>query len=220
MERSEKIDELAAALAKAQGQLENASKDALNPHFRARYADLASVREALRKPLSDNGLAYSQMVMPSDVGIGLHTILMHASGQFIAAEFALPLQQRTAQAIGSAITYMRRYSLLAITGLAAADDDDDGDAASAIKEADHTLRERETSRHIQVTSGPPAPTAKAISMGRQFAAATSREEIDQLKRTSEFSAFWRGAGDTDREHVMIAVDRRKRDLEEIDRAEN
>jgi hypothetical protein len=120
---SEQIDELAAALAKAQGAMENAIMNRVNPHFKSRYADLAAVFDAARKPLSANGLAVVQTI-----GDGvLHTRLLHTSGQWIASEHPLPLSGRP-QEIGSALTYARRYSLSALIGIAA-DEDDDANAA-------------------------------------------------------------------------------------------
>jgi len=116
--RSETINELAAALAKAQGQMTNAVADKTNPHFKSKYADLPSVIDSVRKPLSDNGLAPVQQID----GPLLRTMLMHTSGQWIASEFPLPLAGRP-QEIGSVLTYWRRYSLAALVCTAAEDDD-------------------------------------------------------------------------------------------------
>ena len=119
MKTSEQIDELAAALAAAQGMMENAVMNRVNPHFKSKYADLAAVLSAARKPLSANGLAIVQTI-----GDGvLHTRLLHTSGQWIASEHPLPMAGRP-QEIGSALTYARRYSLSALIGIAADEDDD------------------------------------------------------------------------------------------------
>ena len=123
MKTSEQISELAAALAAAQGMMENAIMNRINPHFKAKYADLAAIFDAARKPLSANGLAIVQTI-----GDGvLHTRLLHTSGQWIASEHPLPMSGRP-QEIGSALTYARRYSLSALIGIAA-DEDDDANAA-------------------------------------------------------------------------------------------
>jgi len=127
-ETSPTIGALAAALAKAQGAMKFASKDSTNPHFKSKYADLAAVWEAIREPLSANGLAIFQNPSSDANGIILETILMHASGEFIRSTCWMPVAQKTAQAYGSATTYARRYSLAAVAGVAA--DDDDGNAAS------------------------------------------------------------------------------------------
>jgi hypothetical protein len=123
MKTSEQISELAAALAAAQGMMENAVMNRVNPHFKSKYADLAAIFDAARKPLSANGLAIVQTI-----GDGvLHTRLLHTSGQWIASEHPLPMSGRP-QEIGSALTYARRYSLSALIGIAA-DEDDDANAA-------------------------------------------------------------------------------------------
>ena len=111
--------ELAAALAKAQGQMSGASKDSSNPFFKSKYADLHSVWEACRKPLSENGLAVVQL--PNrDV---LTTVLMHESGEYISSEIPILAKDNSPQALGSAISYARRYALAAIVGVYQVDDD-------------------------------------------------------------------------------------------------
>lgn len=124
MKTSEQISELAAALAAAQGMMENAIMNRSNPHFKSKYADLAAIFDAARKPLSANGLAIVQTIGDNI----LHTRLLHTSGQWIASEHPLPMSGRP-QEIGSALTYARRYSLSALIGIAA-DEDDDGNAIS------------------------------------------------------------------------------------------
>ena len=131
MLKSEEINELAKALALAQGAMEGAKKDALNPHFKSAYADLASVWAAIRKPLSDNGLSVIQLPELDDAGnVRMVTMLLHSSGQFIEASYALPATKPDAQGYGSAITYMKRYAL---SGMGVAPEDDDGE--SAVKQA-------------------------------------------------------------------------------------
>ena len=127
MMQSEQINELAAALAKAQGGLENAAKNKANPHFKSTYADLAAVLDAIRAPLSNNGLSTVQTMAITERCIVLRTTLLHSSGQFIATEY--PIAGNLApQQMGSAITYGRRYSLAALVGIA--QDDDDANAAA------------------------------------------------------------------------------------------
>lgn len=123
MKTSEQINELADALAKAQGEIENAVADSTNPHFKSKYADLASVRAAIQGPLSKNGLAILQMPISRGNERLLVTRLMHRSGQWIEDECALLVDKPTMQGLGSAISYAKRYSLAAITGVAERDDD-------------------------------------------------------------------------------------------------
>ncbi len=128
MIKSEAINELATALAKAQGELKSALKDSSNPFFHSNYADLASVWDACRKPLSENGLSIIQTLDKTETGTMLETTLLHASGQFITSTLKITPKDETSQAIGSAITYARRYALSAMVGVCA-DEDDDGEAA-------------------------------------------------------------------------------------------
>lgn len=123
MNRSEQINELAAALSVAQGQLEHARKDANNPFFNSRYADLAACWDALKKPLSDNSLSVIQLARVDETRVYVLTMLMHASGQWINEELSAAPKNLEPQTVGSVITYLRRYGLSAITGLASEDDD-------------------------------------------------------------------------------------------------
>lgn len=129
MNKSDSIKTLAEALAKAQGSIKPASKDATNPHFKNKYASLGAVWEAIREPLSKNGLSVAQFCETTEYGVGLTTIITHASGEWMSSTFALPPQSATAQGYGGAISYMRRYALAALLGVVA-DDDDDGEQAS------------------------------------------------------------------------------------------
>ena len=134
MNKSESIAALAAALATAQGSMKGAVKDSSNPFFKSKYADLASVVEAIRAAFSANGLSYIQTVEPSDKDeVRVETTLLHASGEWISCGIlALPVNKVDCQGFGSALTYARRYSLSAAVGIAA-EADDDGNAATAAK---------------------------------------------------------------------------------------
>jgi hypothetical protein len=124
--RSSSVAKLAAALAKAQMEMEGATKDAINPHFKSKYADLASVREAC-KPLSKHGIAILQPTRADGAAVTVTTLLIHDSGEWISEDLTLTAGQATPQAVGSAITYGRRYGLAAMVGIAP--EDDDGEAA-------------------------------------------------------------------------------------------
>jgi hypothetical protein len=131
MLQSEQINELAAALAKAQGVMGNAVMNRINPHFKSKYADMGSVLDAIRPPLSANGLCIVQPMQITERGLVLRTVLMHSSGQYIAAEYPLPATQN-AQALGSALTYARRYSLATLVCNASDEDDDANDAVEVL----------------------------------------------------------------------------------------
>jgi len=129
MHHSEKIDQIAAALATVQGQLAAAKKDKANPFFKSKYVDLAGVWEVCRDLLSGNGLAVVQgCSIPDGQGVVVDTMLCHKSGQFFKSQLFLPIPKSDPQAVGSAITYGRRYSLAAIVGVVP-DDDDDAEGA-------------------------------------------------------------------------------------------
>ena len=129
MTHSEQINEIATAIAKAQGQIKGASKDANNPFFKSKYADLASVWDACRAALAVNGLAVIQSPSAIGTSVSVDTLLAHASGQWIAGTVSVTAREDTPQAIGSAVTYLRRYALQSFVGVAP--EDDDGNLASA-----------------------------------------------------------------------------------------
>lgn len=129
MQKSESIANLAAALCACQAELSHANKNSRNPHFKSDYADLAEVIATVKAAACKHGLSFSQMPGIDKHGnVTVETLLVHQSGEFISSVSASPAQKSTPQGIGSAITYLRRYSLAAVFGIAQADDD--GNAAS------------------------------------------------------------------------------------------
>ena len=120
---------IASALVKAQKAFGPALKSSSNPHFRSRYADLSACVEAVIDALNNNGIAMMQRVSPSDNGVIVETMLIHESGETISnGQLHVPATKQDAQGYGSALTYARRYSLMAALGIAP--EDDDGNAAS------------------------------------------------------------------------------------------
>ena len=138
--QSETIGKLAEALAKAQGSMSAAAMDGKANY--GKYATLASVWDAARKPLADNGLAVTQATDMTADSMVLVTTLMHSSGEWIGGVYPIRPAQNTPQGMGSAITYARRYSLSALLGLTA-DDDDDGNAASGQQSAARQVEQRQ-----------------------------------------------------------------------------
>lgn len=120
--------ELFAALAKAQASIQGAQKGNTNPHFKAKYADLASVWDACREALTSNGLSVTQLPSSDGETVSVRTILAHESGQWISSTLRMRPTKADPQGVGSALTYARRYSLAAMVGVAP--EDDDGNAAS------------------------------------------------------------------------------------------
>ena len=123
MNQSESIADIAAALSKAQASITGALKDSANPFFKSKYADLASCWDACRKPLTDNGLAVIQTIEAGEGRAVLVTTLAHSGGEWIKSYCPILTKDDSPQALGSAITYARRYALAAMVGLAQIDDD-------------------------------------------------------------------------------------------------
>lgn len=123
MNKSESIKNLAVALCAAQAEMGGATKDAANPFFKSKYADLSAVVKAVKDAFATNGLSYTQFPIEDGGRIGVETILMHVSGEWVSNSFTVALSKQDAQGAGSAITYCRRYALQAIAGIPAEDDD-------------------------------------------------------------------------------------------------
>lgn len=123
------MDKIASALVKAQKAFGPALKDKTNPAFRSKYADLGACIEAVMDALNSNGIALIQKQHPHDGGVTVETVFVHESGEvFSAGMLSVPAAKQDPQGYGSALTYARRYSLMAACGIAP--EDDDGNAAS------------------------------------------------------------------------------------------
>jgi hypothetical protein len=123
MKQSESIKELATALCLAQAEMGGAVKDSKNPFFKSSYADLTSVIKAVKEPFANHGLSFIQLPVSNETYVGVTTMLMHKSGEWLQGEYMLPITKRDPQAAGSAITYARRYALSSLCGIPAVDDD-------------------------------------------------------------------------------------------------
>jgi ERF superfamily len=155
---SEQIDKLGVALSKAQSMIEGARKDSDNPFFKSKYADLASVWDACRKPLTDNGLSIIQTTgLENDKPI-LHTMLLHSSGQFISGTYPITSARPDAQSIVAALTYARRAALAAICGVAAIDDDDGNHAAGVVPKVNPLKELRNHAVAVAQSPGEYVPT--------------------------------------------------------------
>jgi len=177
--QSEQINELAAALAKAQGAIKNPTKNCkvtvttrTGGRYEFSYADLNAIIDAIKQPFADNEIGYSQDVELVDGKFRLVTTLMHRSGQFRSSHWPLFLEQTdrdgnaippTSQTFGSALTYMKRYALAAVSGVAA-DSDDDGNAASG-----------NAAQQIERKPKPPAPSQIKPSEPKKAAAIPPHE---------------------------------------------
>lgn len=123
------MKEIATALVKAQKAFGPALKTHTNPAFKSKYADLSACVEAVMDALNDNGIAMIQQTRQDDTGVTVETMFLHESGEFITSgPLHVPAAKQDPQGYGSALTYARRYSLMAACGIAP--EDDDGNAAS------------------------------------------------------------------------------------------
>lgn len=128
MELSNANAPLFAALAKAQAEVENAIKGNVNPHFKSRYADLAEVLNTVRPTFARHGLSILQSTAFDGINVSVTTTLAHAEGGWVSSCASCVPARVDAQGIGAATTYLRRYALAAMAGVA--QEDDDGNAAS------------------------------------------------------------------------------------------
>lgn len=144
--KSEQINELALALAKAQSEMLVAGTSSVNPFYKSKYADFATIVRASRPALCKHGLSVSQII--SEHGDGAHrlyTMLLHASGQYLSSTVKIAPLKEDPQSLGSYITYMKRYSYAAIVGMTATDEDDDGEAATIpYREQKHAQQPQKT----------------------------------------------------------------------------
>jgi hypothetical protein len=149
--KSETIGKLADALAKAQAEIEPAKMNSRNPFLKNKYADLSSVVDSFKGPLSKHGLSFVQMVTaPEDDSTGvieLTTLLMHSSGEWLQSTMSMRWEkgkgQTIQQSIGVAISYARRYSLSAMLGIVS-DEDTDGSVADVKPKRKKMTQEEET----------------------------------------------------------------------------
>lgn len=127
------MDKIATALVKAQRAFAPALKSSTNPHFKSKYADLAACVEAVIDALNANGIALIQKQHPHDGGVAVETVFVHESGETLSAGIlSVPAAKQDPQGYGSALTYARRYALMAACGIAP--EDDDGNASSKAKQ--------------------------------------------------------------------------------------
>jgi hypothetical protein len=207
---------LAHALAAARVEFPTIEKDSVNPHFRNRYADLASILKAVVPVLSRHGLALTQPTLFEDGQLLLRTELIHAAtGDIIASVYPVQPSKPDPQGVGSALTYARRYSLTSLLAIAA-DDDDDGHQASQPPRQQQQQRPPERQPERQ-----PAPAGDEFLMWIERAAQKLRnmdqsELVGHLAKSIGFTshngdpwAFVRGAwGNADERLDLIEECRR------------
>ena len=178
MNKSESITDLAAALCLAQAEMGGATKNSTNPHFKSSFADLESVIKVIKPAFFKHGLSFIQLPITSEggKGIGVSTMLMHSSGQWIEGEYLLPLEKVTPQGAGAAITYARRYSLVSLVGIPQVDlDAEDISVQESEVSNTHNMR-------LEGVSGAPASEPKKRvdkELAQKAVAAIAEAYIDE-----------------------------------------
>lgn len=178
MNKSESIGNISKALLKAQKAIKAALKDATNPHFKSKYADLSSVVDAVKGPLNDNGISFLQGVEDAENGVAVETMLLHESGEWLSSTIRIPASKQDAQGYGSACTYARRYGLQAMCGVPA--EDDDGNAATKAAPR-HELTPVESGKSIggaDFENLPPDRQAKLRELHKEVSVEISKKTIE------------------------------------------
>lgn len=158
MKTSETLKEISVALVKAIGEIPNPPKNAVNPHFKNRYADLASIIETVKPILLKNGLTVIQGSEADGNIVTVRTRIIHVSGEWIENSLTMAAAGSDPQKIGSAITYARRYSISSFLNIAA-DDDDDGEENRKKENQKNTAPEPAKNQNQSVKQKP-APAKK------------------------------------------------------------
>lgn len=211
---SDTITKLMGALLKVQGEVEGVAKDSTNPHFRAKYASLEAVHEALRGPLQDAGLVVMQA--PGEFienTLALTTFIAHAeSGEWIKSTLQIPVGKQDPQGAGSALSYAERYSLMALFCLPAVDDD--GEAAQRPAQARSTVPASSPAPRQEARPAKAEPEWEAIKaqMLRDIEGRATMVALDKMTGSDAWKTDFRKLPDTSRNEVMVAVQRREEKL--------
>jgi hypothetical protein len=196
MRTSEQINEIAGALALAQSEMKNAKFNRTNPHFKSRYADLSEIRDTVTPALTKNGIAVVQGTDITESGIIVFTRLVHKSGQWFESVF--PIANDKPQAMGSSISYGRRYTLSAITSIAA-DDDDDAEVASG--------RTHSQTIPARMQEMPKAVESVGETYVRKFNEAETAEAFED--EVTKARAAWSRFNATDKTKVANSIEARR-----------
>lgn len=221
---------LSGSLVRALAEIEGAAKDKVNPHFKSKYADIASVIDAIRPVLARHDLGFTQHSQPSEAGVIVETVLHHASGETLSmGSLFVPANKSDAQGFGSALTYCRRYALMTAFGVPA--EDDDGNAAAKANPTTGEERPIKRSDEKPFALGPAKNRTSLKELGRSFwkdveacgdedelaaLVASSKPLIDQLK--AELPTWWDGGqkeGGEPFEGLSHVIDRNLQDFRNL-----
>ena len=204
IETSPETARLDAALAKAQGEIEAASKDKTNPAFRSRYADLTAVWGACRPALAKHGISLTQWPVHSEDGrLHIVTRIAHA-GEWIKAHFSLPVTKQDPQGYGSATTYAKRFTLAAALGVVA-DEDDDGNQASG--RAAPAKQEAKAAPKQEPKQEVPAAESLADTIIRRFNEAETAADFEELVQRAQ--ARWDKLTVSEKARVNASIEARR-----------
>lgn len=221
-------DTIYTAYAKAFAEIGGAAKQANNPHFKSKYADLPSVIDAIKPALAANGLAFIQKPIDCERGVSIETILLHSAGeQMSLGVVSVPVDKNNAHGTGSAMTYARRYGLMAGFGVPA--EDDDGNAAAAAP----PKRQEKSSEPSGKLAGPYTSKTSLNTAFKAFyrelqgcgdsgefegllATKEVKELINQIRR--DWPALFEGGEGLPEEYVPLKdyVNQRRRDFEMLE----
>lgn len=220
---------LASDLVAAFAEIEGAAKDKVNPAFKSKYADIASVIDAIKPVLARHNLAFYQRPQPSEDGVLVQTILKHVSGEEVdLGTLYVPANKKDAQGFGSALTYARRYALMTAFGVPA--EDDDGNAAAQTYRP--TTGETPPAKRVKL-DGPYTCPTQLKTAAREFVRTLEsmgdlgeligwqdtqdyREFVEQMRR--DMPAWWSGGDGMPPEFMPleIRVANKRRELEELE----
>jgi hypothetical protein len=188
------MNKIAQAFVAAKREFAPALKTSTNPHFKSRYADLAGCLEAVNDALLDQGIALYQETSEDSTGVTVETVFLHESGEtFRGGKLHVPASKQDPQGYGSALTYARRYSVMAACGIAA--EDDDGNAA--------------------VKAKPTKPAVKQISeqdLNLALNSVAHAQTLDDLKSVYTEAIKFCGSDDAAKAHVIAVKNQRKEEL--------
>jgi len=184
---------LTEALALAQAEMKNAKLDAINPHFKSKYATLASVRDTIIPALSKHGIAVTQ-TMVAEPGMTILRTTIYKGEEAIHSDFPIMISMENPQKVGSYLTYARRYSLAAI-GCISADDDDDGNAATNGNQAKPAPAKNAL-----------APDQAEVVKNRLISQINTAKSNDDLDAETKAVGFRRDLNDLSSEYPDLAAD--------------
>ena len=187
MATSATIGELAGALSAAQGDMSNPEKNRENPHFKSTYADLAAVLSVVRPAFAAHGLSLVQLPLAALDEMVMVSVILHASGEWIGMRMAHPIEGagrvNSVQAVGIAITYLRRYSAASMAGVAQEDPDGAGALAAPASRANSDWRKRTSARNVQLALDELLPSLSPD------AAAWAKGKAESAANVTELSAI-------------------------------